>query len=54
MEFILNNWQDLLDAVAYIVLGASVLVKLTPAKWDDTAVAYLMKYIALNKDKVTK
>lgn len=47
MDWIMNNWQDVLSIVAYIVFAASVVVKLTPNKLDDTIVAKLLKLISL-------
>lgn len=49
-EFLSTNFKDLLEAAAYIIAGASVIVKLTPAKWDDSIVATLAKFLALNKE----
>jgi len=47
------NWKDLLDVVAYAVLAASVIVKLTPTQKDDAlllpVIKFLGKYIALDK-----
>ena len=47
MDFIMNHWQDALNIVAYIVLAASVVVKLTPNKWDDKVVAKILKLLSL-------
>lgn len=60
MEGLLAIWNYLqpkmgllIDAVAYLVLFASVVVKLTPTLKDDnyfkTIVKFIGKYIALDK-----
>ena len=47
------NWKDMLDVVAYVVMTASVIVKLTPTQKDDAlllpVIKFLGKYIALDK-----
>jgi hypothetical protein len=59
LEWMLANWKTALDAAAYIVLGASMLVHLiaplTDSTGDDKAASWLskaytwLKRIALNK-----
>lgn len=53
MEWLMNNWKDLLDIVAYVVLIASVVVKLTPTQKDDAIllpiIKFIGKYLALDK-----
>jgi hypothetical protein len=60
MEGLIAIWNYLqpkmgliIDAVAYLVLGASVIVKLTPTLKDDNyfkgIVKFVGKYIALDK-----
>ncbi|MCK9324160.1 MAG: hypothetical protein M0P69_01550 [Bacteroidales bacterium] len=60
MEGILKLWEvlqanqkEILDAVAYLVLFASVIVKLTPTLKDDNyfkpIIKFIGKYIALDK-----
>lgn len=50
---IMANSKEILDAVAYLVLFASVIVKLTPTLKDDNyfkgVVKFIGKYIALDK-----
>lgn len=47
------HWVDLTNVVAYLIAGASIIVKLTPTQADDEVlqkiVDFLSKYIALNK-----
>lgn len=47
MEFLQNNWKDILDVVAYIVLAASVVSKLTKNVYDDKAVSFLLRLLSL-------
>lgn len=53
VKWFVANWKELLDVVAYAVLAASVIVKLTPTQKDDAlllpVVKFLGKYIALDK-----
>jgi len=53
VNWIIANWKDILDGVAYIVLGASVIVKLTPTLRDDSfflpIIKFIGKYVALDK-----
>jgi len=48
-----TNWKDVLDAIAYIIAGASIIVRLTPTISDDAIlrkiVKFIGKFIALNK-----
>ena len=47
------NWDSIAKVVAYVIAGATVIVKLTPTLRDDTIlktiVKFLGKYIALNR-----
>ena len=52
MDFLLNNWQELVLAFTSIVTGASIIVKLTPTESDDKVVNTILRVlqaIALNK-----
>jgi len=57
IEFIQAHWQDAVNVIAYIIAGASIVVKLTPTPKDDAVLAkivkFLSKYIALNKNMPT-
>ena len=50
---IVSNQKEILDAIAYLVLFASIIVKLTPTLKDDNyfkaIVKFIGKYIALDK-----
>lgn len=54
MDWIIANWQDVLDIVAYVVLAASVIVKLTPNDLDDKIVVKLMKILSLAPNSPVK
>lgn len=47
------HFVDIANIVAYLIAGASIIVKLTPTQKDDATLAkiikFLSKYIALNK-----
>lgn len=50
---LLANKEQILDAVAYLVLLSSIIVKLTPTLKDDNyfkpIIKFIGKYIALDK-----
>ena len=52
-NIIMLNITDITSAVAYLVLFASIIVKLTPTLKDDDyfkpIIKFIGKYIALNK-----
>lgn len=52
-NWVKDNGKDLIDIVAYVVMIASVVVKLTPTLKDDAfllpIVKFIGKYIALDK-----
>lgn len=39
MNWLLNNWQELVNAAAGVMIAARVIVKLTPTPADDTILA---------------
>ncbi len=47
------HWSDIASVIAYIIAGASIVVKLTPTLRDDDAlkgvIKFVGKYIALNR-----
>lgn len=53
VTWVKTNWTDVASAIAYVIAGASVIVKLTPTTADDTVLnkitSFVGKYIALNK-----
>jgi len=53
VNWIVANWKDIADTIAYIVFAASIIVKLTPTLKDDDffkpIIKFIGKYIALNK-----
>ena len=51
MEFLANNWFEIITALSMMVAGASVLAKFTPTPKDDAFFAKIKKFldmIALN------
>lgn len=53
VSFFKDHWQDIANLIAYVIAGASIIVKLTPTQKDDAIlgkiIAFVGKYIALNK-----
>lgn len=53
VNWIVANWKDIADVIAYLVFVASIIVKLTPTLKDDDffkpIIKFIGKYIALNK-----
>ena len=41
--------KDYIMIATAVVTVASILVKLTPSTWDDTLVAKVLEFLALNK-----
>ena len=54
IEYVRTHLKDIADAAAYIIAGASIIVKLTPSKGDDKVldkiIKFVGKFIALNKN----
>ena len=46
MEWIQNNWKDILAIIGGIVTVCSIVVKLTPTQKDDDALAKVIKVLA--------
>ena len=46
VQWITNNWKDLLDIVAYVCFIASIIVRLTPTLKDDNIVLPVIKWIS--------
>lgn len=48
-----TNWTDITGVIAYVIAGASIIVKLTPTLADDDilkgVIKFLGKFIALNR-----
>ena len=53
IDYITTNWKNIIDIIAYLCLGASIIVKLTPTLKDDNfllpIIKFIGKYIALDK-----
>jgi hypothetical protein len=53
MDWIIENWDEIVKAVGLIIAAASIIVRLTPTLRDDSAllpvIKFLGKYIALDK-----
>ncbi len=52
IQWIIENWAEVAKAIAYIIAGVSVIVKITPTPKDDTILKkikdFLSRFIALN------
>ena len=52
IQYIQTHWQEIINVVAYLIAGASIIVKLTPTLKDDTILGkikdFLSKWVALN------
>ena len=46
MEWLHNNWKDILAIIGGIVTVASLIVKLTPTRKDDAFLAKVSKVLA--------
>lgn len=53
VNWLVANWKDIADIIAYLVLFGSIIVKLTPTLKDDDflkpIIKFIGRYIALNK-----
>jgi len=47
MEWITNNWLDVLNIISYVIAGASVIVKLTPTPKDDAVLGSVIRFLAV-------
>ena len=47
MEWIMDNWKSVLDVVAYVVLGFSVVAKMTKNTWDDNIAGKLLRLLSM-------
>lgn len=46
MEWITQNWKDILAVIGGVVTVASIIVKLTPTPKDDTVLSKIIKILA--------
>lgn len=46
LDFFRDNWLEVLVAVNTIALGANALAKLTPTKWDDRIIGYVLRALS--------
>jgi len=52
MEYIVNNWQEIIGVFTALVTAASIIVKLTPTESDNKILDAVLKatqILALNK-----
>lgn len=47
LDFLRDNWLPLLVGVNSIALGAQAIARLTPNKWDDKIIGYVLKVLSL-------
>lgn len=53
MSWLLNHWQEVINAMTAVMIGARLIVKLTPTPKDDSALAsvvQLLKTLGLHLD----
>lgn len=54
LDFVVNNWTDILAIISEIIAAASLIVKLTPTPKDDQVlvkVINVLNVLALNPKK---
>lgn len=53
MALLINNWKEIIEAIAMIIGVASIIIKITPTLKDDNfflpIIKFIGKYIALDK-----
>jgi len=53
INWIITNWSDITEVIAYAIAIASIVVKLTPTLKDDDffkpIIRFVGRYIALNR-----
>ena len=54
MEFITENWEQIIFTLTAIVTAASAIAALTPTDKDDKFIAKIVNLFALNIDRVKK
>ena len=54
MDFITNNWEQIVFILTSIVTVASAIAALTPTDKDDKFIAKIVNLFALNVDRVKK
>ena len=45
MNWITSNWQDIVALAGAVVIGARVIVKLTPSPADDTILKKIVDFL---------
>jgi hypothetical protein len=54
MDWVIQNWWDILTTFSYIVTAASFIAKFTPSKVDDEildAIRRFLDFLALNRNR---
>jgi len=46
MDFLKDNWKDILDIITYLCFISSIVVRLTPTLKDDNIVLPIIKLIS--------
>ena len=57
IQFVIDNHQSIIEALAGLVIAARVIVKLTPTPKDDSALNYVVgffKHLGLHIDSSKK
>ena len=47
MEFLQENWADILFAITSVIATASAIVKLTPTQTDDDLLAKVIGFLSV-------
>lgn len=47
LQFLQNNWFEIVTAITYVVTGASIITKFTKNTWDDKIVGKILNFLAL-------
>lgn len=49
MDWVTENYKDLMLIVTGTVTVFSIVAKLTPSEWDDKLIGKILKIISINK-----
>ncbi len=47
MNWLTENWMDVVNVVAYVIAAASIVTKFTANKLDDKIVGKILNFLAL-------
>ena len=49
MDYITNHWSGIVEIFTGVVTLASIIVRMTPSKFDDSVVSKLMQFLSMNR-----